>query len=205
MLYNSNDTSSHCRALLTPPLRSPGETRKLFRFSDEDECDILEDLTGQHYQSTIIRREEMFTNQSNGTVDSPFDQSTFQRSKSCPESSNWSSLCAIDNEQSNNLEELIIQETLSRKVHQPKLHEFLRLLLNNDLYVSYASWLNKDQGLFKIHKPTEVARIWGRIKARKKAGSLDYDTFSRSIRYYYYKPGMMIKTNMPYTYRFAHV
>ena len=191
MLYNTNDNNSHRQAMFTPPLRSPGETRKLFRFSDEVECDILEDLTGQLYQPINILRDDMFTNRSNDSVNS--------------ESPNWPSSCTNDNEKSFNLEELIIQDVLSRKVHRLKLHEFLRLLLDNEVYASYSSWINKDQGLFKIHKPTEVASIWGRIKARKTAGSLDYGTFSRSIRYYYYKPGIMVKTNMRHTYRFAHV
>ena len=97
-----------------------------------------------------------------------------------------------------------IRDTIARKIRPPKLHEFLRLLLDNERYVSYASWLDKNAGLFKIHKPAQVASLWRQVKIRKPVGSLDYDIFARSIRYYY-KSGLMIRTHTKRTYRFAQV
>ena len=100
------------------------------------------------------------------------------------------------------ISEWLIQDRVSRKVRPPKLYEFLRLLLSNPRYVSYASWINKSEGLFKIHRPAEVACLWKKMKVRRTMGSMDYDTFARGIRYYY-KSGAMIKTRTRHTYCFA--
>jgi hypothetical protein len=102
------------------------------------------------------------------------------------------------------LNEWMIHDCVSRKIRPPKLYEFLRLLLNNPRYVSYASWINKNEGLFKIHRPSEVACLWKKMKVRRTMGSMDYDTFARGIRYYY-KSGAMIKTRTRHTYCFARV
>ncbi|CAF1378918.1 unnamed protein product [Rotaria sordida] len=101
-----------------------------------------------------------------------------------------------------NPEEWIVQDLSSWKIRPPKLYEFLRLLLNNPRYVSYISWINKDEGLFKIHKPAKVVHLWKKVKLRRTYASVDYDSFSRAIRYYY-KSGLMIKTNRKHIHRFA--
>jgi len=101
-------------------------------------------------------------------------------------------------------EEWMIQDSSSSKIRPPKLYEFLRLLLDKPNYISYASWANKDEGLFTIHKPIQVALLWKKVKARKTSGLMDYDTFSRGIRYYY-RSGTMIKTHTKHTYCFARV
>jgi hypothetical protein len=101
-----------------------------------------------------------------------------------------------------NFKEWIIQDDFACKIRPPKLCEFLRLLLSNSRYVSYASWLNENEGLFKIHQPMQIADLWGKIKGRKTTGVMDYDTFARGIRSQY-KLGIMIKTYRKYTYRFA--
>ena len=109
-----------------------------------------------------------------------------------------------DDEEHFDIKDWMIQDTVSHKSRAPKLFEYLRLLLDNTRYVSYASWLNKKEGLFKIHEPIRVAKLWRQIKIRRKAGSTDYDTFARSIRSYY-KSGIMRKTRTRHTCRFAKV
>lgn len=109
-----------------------------------------------------------------------------------------------DDIESFDLEEWMIQDTLTLKVRPPKLHEFLRLLLDNSRYKSYASWVNKKERLFKIHKPIQVAYLWEKVKIRKTARSMNYDTFARGIRYYY-KSGTMIKTHTRHTYCFGQI
>ncbi|CAF3362699.1 unnamed protein product [Rotaria sp. Silwood1] len=96
----------------------------------------------------------------------------------------------------------IIDGTSSSKIRPPKLCEYLRLLLDNPRYASYASWINKDEGLFKIHNPPKVASLWKRVKIRQTHGLMNYETFARCMRYYY-KSGLMIKTHRRHTYRFA--
>ncbi|CAF2346217.1 unnamed protein product [Rotaria sp. Silwood2] len=101
-----------------------------------------------------------------------------------------------------NANEWIIHDFSSLKMRPPKLSEFLRLLLYNPRYAAYTSWVNKNEGLFKIHNPAKVASLWKKVKLRRTHGPMDYESFSRGIRYYY-KSGLMIKTYRRHTYRFA--
>ena len=87
-------------------------------------------------------------------------------------------------------------------IRSPKLDEFLLLLLNNPRYSSYASWLDKDDGLFKLHQPNEVVNLWKRVQNQQTNTEMNYDKFSRTIRTYYDK-GIMISTRTKYTYRFV--
>ncbi|CAF0908375.1 unnamed protein product [Rotaria sordida] len=135
------------------------------------------------------------------------DQMNMKSSFSTIRSINSSEACSTSslrnsNEISFNPMEWRIRDLLLRKSRPPKLDEFLHLLLNNLRYISYASWLNKAKGLFKIHKPTKVVELWRKIKNRKTRCNLNYEKFSRSIRYYYNK-GIMIPTHRRYTYCFA--
>ncbi|CAF0898241.1 unnamed protein product [Adineta steineri] len=107
-----------------------------------------------------------------------------------------------DDKEQFNPKEWLVRDASSRQIRQPKLYEFLHRLLDNSRYNSYASWLNKDEGLFKIHKPAHAANLWKQVKRRRTNGSMDYDTFARGIRYYY-KSGSMIKTHTKHTYCFA--
>jgi hypothetical protein len=128
---------------------------------------------------------------------------TFDHSKSSSASINPRSL-DNDETESFNPKDWMIQDSLTYKLRPPKLYEFLRLLLDNPRYISYASWIKKNDGLFKIHRPIQVAYLWKQVKVRKSNGSMDYDTFARGIRYYY-KSGTMIKTRTKHTYCFARV
>jgi hypothetical protein len=98
--------------------------------------------------------------------------------------------------------EWLIRHSSTDKIRLPKLYEFLHLLLNNSRYSSYASWLNQSEGLFQIHKPSEVTKLWERIRSRRTHSTMNFDKFSRNIRFQYHK-GMMISTRKKYTYRFA--
>ena len=109
-----------------------------------------------------------------------------------------------DDEEPFDPKDWMIEDTSTRRIRPPKLPEFLRLLLNNTRYISYASWLNRKKGVFKIHQPTKVVKLWRQVKLRKTVGSIDYDTFARCIRSYY-KSGIMRKTRTRHTCRFARV
>lgn len=218
-MESSFDTDDYnYQTLNTPPFHVSGVTGKSFDFPSESKFDLSNDLLKQPGASEITTLDCGTSDQPNNTrrfslgIDledlldekSSFDLFPLSRSESCPEPTNWPALDATINADSSDLEELIIQDITSRRSRTPKLHEFLRLLLDNENYSSYASWLDKTDGLFKIHKPNQVANLWRRIKTRKSSASLDYDTFARSIRYYY-KPGIMRKTHTRHTYRFAQV
>jgi hypothetical protein len=126
---------------------------------------------------------------------------TSEDSGSSPESITPQSLDYDDTEFFDSTE-WMVRDNSSYKIRPPKLYEFLRLLLDNSRYISYASWVNDREGLFKIHKPIQVAYLWKQVKVRKTNGCMDYDTFARGIRYYY-KSGTMIKTHTKHTYCFA--
>jgi hypothetical protein len=98
--------------------------------------------------------------------------------------------------------EWLIIDSHTGKTRPPKQDEFLRLLIENSRYSSYGSWLDKSQGLFKIHQPTQVAALWTKVKCRQTTGDMDYDTFARGVRYHY-QTGTMIKTKKKYTFRFT--
>ena len=213
----SDDDDYDCQPLNTPPsCHFFDVTDVSFNSSYQSRSDHPTDPLEQPNASEMTDEDDRPTDQSNDSqslspdFDYMFDEkhtsssSTLSRSKSCTEPMNWPPSHSSANDEPLDLDELIIQDIASRKIGIPKLHAFLRLLLDNDNYASYASWLDKSHGLFRIHKPTQVANLWRRIKTRKMSSSWDYDSFARSIRYYY-KPGIMCKTNTRFTYRFAHV
>ncbi len=89
------------------------------------------------------------------------------------------------NEVSFNPQDFLITNSLSGKLRPPRQSEFLLLLLENPKYSSYITWLNKNEGIFKIHKPERVATLWRKVKNRHTNGDMDYGTFARGIRFYY--------------------
>ena len=97
--------------------------------------------------------------------------------------------------------EWLINDNNSGKVRAPRQNEFLYFLLEDSRYSSYLSWLDRSEGLFKIHQPERVVHLWTKVKNRQTNGTMDYDTFARGLRYYY-QLGTMIKTHRKYTFRF---
>jgi len=98
-------------------------------------------------------------------------------------------------------QEWLVNDSFSGKIRAPRQNEFLLLILKNPKYSSYISWLEKDQGLFKIHEPERLAKLWTKVKNRQTTRTMDYETFARGIRFYY-KSGSMIKTYKKHTFRF---
>ncbi|CAF1305569.1 unnamed protein product [Rotaria magnacalcarata] len=105
------------------------------------------------------------------------------------------------NERLFNPREWLIVDSLSRRLRAPRQNEFLYHLLEHPCYASYLTWLNRNEGLFKIHDPERVAKLWSRVKNRRTNGVMTYDKFARALRFYY-KSGSMIKTHKKHTFRF---
>ncbi|CAF1520695.1 unnamed protein product [Rotaria magnacalcarata] len=95
-----------------------------------------------------------------------------------------------------------IMDAVSKRQRPPRLFEFLILLLKNPNYTSYASFTNKSQGIFQIHEPDKVATLWQQVKSRQSLKQMNYDKFARAVRWYY-KLGIMQKTNARYTFQFS--
>jgi ETS factor family protein len=66
-----------------------------------------------------------------------------------------------------------------------KLWEFIRdLLLNDETCPSIIKWENRAEGIFRIVKSDQVAKLWGKRKCNK---TMTYEKMSRAMRYYYKK------------------
>ena len=204
MLSDIDDNDSNGQSLSTPILRSTDETRKLFNFFCEDRYDLLKDLIELPNQSKSIDEYGITANQPNDTAEDSFDSCAIHRSRSCPEPYAFQFSHLTHNGGLLNLEELVTQKCVLHKLYSLRLPQFLRLLLDDECYVSYLSWLDKRKGLFKIHEPIQVVNLWRKVKTRTSDESLNYDNFTRAIRYYY-KSGAMLKTHTKHTYRFGHV
>ncbi|CAF0981186.1 unnamed protein product [Didymodactylos carnosus] len=84
---------------------------------------------------------------------------------------------------------LVVDGTTKLK-RRPLLHEFLRRLLDNPEYHDLATYVDPQQGIFRLHKPDEVADLWKSVKGRNSKKRMTVDNFSRGIRYYYRKEVM---------------
>ena len=153
-------------------------------FDENDEiCPFMSDCSKAPSAENLIQNENLFLDEtssssSSSSSDNNEDEITFDPNE-------W-----------------MIFDEYSTKVRPPKLYEFLRLLLNNQRYTSFASWIDENGGLFKIHRPNQVTNLWKQVKGRDCSQLTDYDIFARGIRYYY-KSGIMKKTHMKHTYCFA--
>lgn len=99
------------------------------------------------------------------------------------------------------MNEWIIIDEVTDQRRSPRLFEFLFLLLANLRYLHYASWIKKADGIFKIHRPDQVAELWNRVKTRKSCQSVSFEAMTRCIRFYY-KCGLMTSTRKKYIYQF---
>jgi hypothetical protein len=101
-----------------------------------------------------------------------------------------------------NPKEWQIIDKISKRQRPPRLYEFLILLLQKSHYETYASFKDKSLGIFEVHEPEKVAELWQQIKNRQSHQKMTYDKFARGIRWYY-KLGIMKKTNARYTFQFS--
>jgi hypothetical protein len=157
--------------------------------------------------------DELYENQptDNQCISMKEDNYTKQYESLCPISTvHTQEYSSLDNiTQSNNdsvglpfnPKEWLINDSITGKLRPPRQNEFLYHLLEDSRYSSYLCWLDRNQGLFKIHEPDQVTTLWTKVKNRQTTGIMDYDTFARGIRYYY-KSGSMMKTHKKYTFRF---
>ncbi|CAN0364065.1 unnamed protein product, partial [Lampetra fluviatilis] len=81
---------------------------------------------------------------------------------------------------------------------QIQLWQFLLELLSDAAYAHCIAWEGA-RGEFKLTDPDEVARQWGKRKAKP---NMNYDKLSRALRYYYDKNIMSKVHGKRYAYRF---
>ncbi|CAF0864473.1 unnamed protein product [Didymodactylos carnosus] len=100
------------------------------------------------------------------------------------------------------LAEWMVEDYVSHKRRRPYLQEFLRLLLDKPHYLDHASYININKGIFKLHKPQEIATLWQNVKGRYTVRNMTYDKMARALRLYY-KSGIMTPVNGRYTFQFG--
>lgn len=96
---------------------------------------------------------------------------------------------------------MTISEIRTSLSYEPNEHElisfFIELLMNRE-YSRIIRWT--ENGDFQLMDPEEIARYWG---VRINKPSMNYEKFSRSIRYYYEDILVEIdKSNHIYTFAF---
>ncbi|CAF4932534.1 unnamed protein product, partial [Rotaria magnacalcarata] len=93
-------------------------------------------------------------------------------------------------------------DVLTGRLRRPLLHEFIRLLVEYDEYSDVAEYLDRERGIFKLHKPDEVAELWKCVKGRNSDNNMTYDKLARALRYYYGN-GIMHPSPGRFTFRFG--
>lgn len=81
-----------------------------------------------------------------------------------------------------------------------KLWQFILQLLTSEKHTSDVCWTHQQPFEFKILNPENVARLWGETKGKSK---MDYEKFSRGIRYYYDKNIISKTAGKRYVYTFV--
>lgn len=67
---------------------------------------------------------------------------------------------------SSGLPKLLIFDPTTRRERRPFLHEFFRLLLDNEEYCDRIEYLDRKQGIFRIHNTKAIADLWKQAKGR---------------------------------------
>ncbi|CAF1185208.1 unnamed protein product [Didymodactylos carnosus] len=98
--------------------------------------------------------------------------------------------------------EWLVVDEVTRRKRRPYLYEFLKQLLDNPKYHHMATYINRQEGIFKLHLPNDTAALWKYIKGRNSGNKMTYDKLARAIRHYY--PQGVIKSNPGrFTFRFG--
>ena len=85
-----------------------------------------------------------------------------------------------------------------------KCWEYLLVLLNNPkTNPSLICWKDREQGIFQLVRPHEIAKRWGTRICRYQKKKLTYDHFSRSLRYHYQKKTLEAVSEQNFMYKFG--
>ncbi len=72
---------------------------------------------------------------------------------------------------SSNLKDFLVYDEVTGRERRPLLHEFIRLILEQDEYSYMAEYVDRKQGIFKLHRPKDVSELWKHVKGRNSDNS----------------------------------
>ncbi|CAF0917844.1 unnamed protein product [Rotaria sordida] len=101
-----------------------------------------------------------------------------------------------------NIKEFHVYDNTTGRFRRPLLHEFIRLILENDEYSHIAEYIDRKRGIFKLYQPDVVADLWKQVKGRNSDNNMTYDKLARALRYYYGN-GIMYPSPGRFTFRFG--
>lgn len=173
---------------LTSPLN---EYKESYNFCKESSQNFEFDLHENMENTVKMFREAM---EKTLTIKDSEEENNQDSESICSSSSSEKKLTATDSGTT-------ITNPTSESTCRPILMwQFIKDLLNDPRNMSIVTWLNRDNGEFKIIDSGELARLWGK---RKNRPAMNFDKMSRSMRQYY-KKKIMVKGNQRLVYQFCH-
>lgn len=64
------------------------------------------------------------------------------------------------------IKKFLVFDSITGRERRPLLFEFLRLLLEDNQYSDIIEYIDRKQGIFKLHKPKAIAQLWKHAKGR---------------------------------------
>jgi hypothetical protein len=65
-----------------------------------------------------------------------------------------------------NTRKFLVFDVTTGRERRPLLHEFIRLLLEYAEYSHIAEYVDRKQGIFKLHKTKDISELWKQVKGR---------------------------------------
>lgn len=66
----------------------------------------------------------------------------------------------------NILQIFMVYDAITGRERRPLLHEFIRMLVEDDEFSYIAEYVDRRQDIFKLHKPKEISELWKQVKGR---------------------------------------
>lgn len=74
--------------------------------------------------------------------------------------------CSPVNSNHIQISNFLIYDKTTGKERRPFLHEFIRVMLENDEYSHIVQYVDRKRGIFKLYRPHDVAELWKLVKGR---------------------------------------
>ena len=69
------------------------------------------------------------------------------------------------------VQKFIVYDATTGRERRPLLHEFMRMVVEDDEFSYIAEYTDRRQDIFKLHKPKEISELWKQVKGRNSDNS----------------------------------